>query len=339
MDQNIRVEMDAARVCDAIAKIGYSPAAALMDIIDNSVTAGARRVVVEMDTDPDKTFAVKNNVVAYRVIDDGKGMDADEILNALKLGARADYADDSLSKFGMGLKSAGFSLGTKIQIVSKKTGVLSPISYVDKEVITREGAYVVTRPEMDADAVSEHAAKIADVASGTIIEITGCQNVRQDSASKTLRRLVEQLGVVYYAFLTEEREPLSITLRCTGKPDVAIAPQDILFTDSAKTGFDKETYDMKSPYRVLGDENREVSLQEYGVAEPMVLDAFIFPRDKMKDSAHISTEGSAFNNKNRNLIEVTEPDSDEQSRRISARRTRLLIAQSQRREATESVSN
>lgn len=64
--ENDEVEMDASRVCDAIAKIGYSPASALMDIIDNAVTAGATEVIVEIETDPDKTFAAKNNVVRHR---------------------------------------------------------------------------------------------------------------------------------------------------------------------------------------------------------------------------------------------------------------------------------
>ncbi len=41
--EQIVIDMDAGRVCDAIARIGYSPASALMDLIDNSVTAGRQR--------------------------------------------------------------------------------------------------------------------------------------------------------------------------------------------------------------------------------------------------------------------------------------------------------
>ena len=33
---------NAARVYDALGKIGYSPASALLDMVDNSVSAGAR---------------------------------------------------------------------------------------------------------------------------------------------------------------------------------------------------------------------------------------------------------------------------------------------------------
>lgn len=285
--ENDEVEMDASRVCDAIAKIGYSPASALMDIIDNSVTAGATEVTIEIETDPDKTFAAKNNVVTYRIIDNGKGMNQDKIKDSLKLGSEANYQDNSLSKYGMGLKSAGFSVGTRIQITSKVDDVFSPVSFVDKGVIKEAGRYVVSRLKVDEDSLENYGEKISQYSSGTIVEITGCQNIKQDSAQKTLKRLEEQLGVVYFAFLTKEENPLSITLRCTGKPDIKITPHDILFTELAKTGFDEDNYDMKSPYVVFSE---DVSLQENGVAEPMKLEAVIFPQDQMKTIAQFSEE-------------------------------------------------
>lgn len=283
--ENDEVEMDASRVCDAIAKIGYSPTSALMDIIDNSVTAGATEIIVEIETDPDKTFASKNNVVTYRIIDNGKGMTQEEIKNALKLGSDAKYGADSLSKYGMGLKSAGFSVGTRIQIVSKKEAVYSPVSFVDKDVIREAGRYVVSKLKMDDATIQEYGKKIADYPNGTIIEITGCKNIKQDSAQKTLTKLGEQLGVVYYTFLTQADNPLSITLRCTGKPDVTVVPHDILFTEIAKTEFDEENYDMKSPYIVFSE---AVSLQDSGVEEPMKLEAVIFPQDQMKTIAEFT---------------------------------------------------
>ena len=37
----IEVGFNAARVCEAIARIGYEPHTAILDLVDNSVTAGA----------------------------------------------------------------------------------------------------------------------------------------------------------------------------------------------------------------------------------------------------------------------------------------------------------
>jgi len=52
-EEKISVPMDAGRICDAIAKIGYNPAAAIMDIVDNSITANADVVSIEIEIDLD----------------------------------------------------------------------------------------------------------------------------------------------------------------------------------------------------------------------------------------------------------------------------------------------
>jgi hypothetical protein len=278
MAEQIRIEMDAARVCDAIARIGYSPASALMDIVDNSVTAGATKVIIEIETDSEKAYAAKNNVTAYRVIDNGKGMNDEQILNALKLGSKADYRQNSLSKYGMGLKSAGFSLGSRIQIVSKTNGNYSQISYVDKEEIRQTGAYVVSRMEPSEEILGHCVARLSAYESGTVVEITGSREINHYSAKLTIDKLQERLGVVYYEFLRQEENCLSITLRCTGKPEVEVKPFDILFSEIAQEEFDKDHYEGKLPCRVFRE---EVRLTENEGEAPMILEIMIFPRATM----------------------------------------------------------
>lgn len=277
MAEQIPVEMDAARVCDAIARIGYTPAAALMDIVDNSVTAGATKIIIEIETDQEKTYAAKNNVVVYRVIDNGKGMNDEQILNALKLGSKANYQTNSLSKYGMGLKSAGFSLGSRIQIISKTQSNYSLASYVDKEEIGRAGAYVVSRMKATDDYLTKCEAELSSV-SGTIVEITGSPKISHESAKMTIDKLQERLGVVYYEFLQKEPERLSILIRCTGKPEVDVRPLDILFSDQALGEFDKDLYEGKLPCKVARE---EVKLSDQEDESPMIVEMVIFPQAKM----------------------------------------------------------
>ncbi len=203
--QQIEIPMDAARVCEAIARIGYSPASALMDIIDNSITAGATEIVVEIQKDEDKTYATKNNVVAYSVIDNGKGMENSEIENAFRLGSNADYPEKSLSKYGIGLKSAGFSLGSRIQLISKSQNHWTHINYVDKHEIRKAGKYIVTRVPLSVEYSNECEVSINASASGTIVNISGCQETNHDSAKSTVDRLISQLGVFYYEFLRRKK--------------------------------------------------------------------------------------------------------------------------------------
>ena len=285
--KHIPVDMDASRVCDAIARIGYSPAAALMDIVDNSITAGARRVVIEILTDPEKTHAAKNNVIAYRVIDNGKGMGDGEILNALKLGSSSDYEKDSLSKYGMGLKSAGFSLGSRIQLVSKKNGAYSSVNYVDKDEISEIGKYVVCRERLGKDARRECEDLLWLSRSGTIVTITGSHRTNHDSARNTIEKLHERLRVVYYQFLGKSQDPLTITIKCTGKDDLPVTPFDILFSDIAQEGFDEDTYDCKTPCRVFREAIPLTGEQE---EKPMSLEVVIFPKDSMSTHPSFSDE-------------------------------------------------
>ncbi len=117
--------IDADRLCEGISKIGYRPSAALMDISDNSVAAGAHELSVEMLLHPDANLSTKGGVAAFRVVDDGAGMLDDQVKSALQIGSSRDYPENSLSKFGLGLKSAGFSLGGRICVLSKRQGVLT----------------------------------------------------------------------------------------------------------------------------------------------------------------------------------------------------------------------
>src|SRR5690348_9581494 len=106
---------NAPRVLTAIGKIGYDPVAAILDIADNSVSNGATRVSIKIETEQElRTGPGRRKAVLSRVTitDDGVGMDAERIDNAIALGSEdSDYSEGTLSKFGMGLKSAASSLG------------------------------------------------------------------------------------------------------------------------------------------------------------------------------------------------------------------------------------
>jgi DNA mismatch repair ATPase MutL len=58
--------------------VGYSLETAIADIIDNSITAGARRIEVGI------TIAVTDSILT--VLDDGSGMSEDELVEAMRFG-------------------------------------------------------------------------------------------------------------------------------------------------------------------------------------------------------------------------------------------------------------
>src|SRR5262245_66159428 len=93
------VPPDASGILQAISRIGYQLQEALADLIDNSIDAGARNVLVRFFRDGDRLTDIA-------VVDDGAGMDEETLEEAMRFGSRLKKRGADLSKYGMGLKAA-----------------------------------------------------------------------------------------------------------------------------------------------------------------------------------------------------------------------------------------
>lgn len=94
----------------AIRRIGYTPVSAILDIVDNSIVAKANFIEINIVTQADPKKPLKRIINKTTIIDNGCGVTPERIYNSLTLGLLdSTYEDNSLSKFGFGLKSAGFS--------------------------------------------------------------------------------------------------------------------------------------------------------------------------------------------------------------------------------------
>ncbi|MGV9827847.1 ATP-binding protein [Gordonia sp. NPDC003429] len=75
--------------------------AAIADLVDNSLDADAKRVLIR--------FVLHSGRLSQLlIIDDGKGMDEKLIDAAMQLGHPKDAAEASYGRYGMGLKAASF---------------------------------------------------------------------------------------------------------------------------------------------------------------------------------------------------------------------------------------
>ena len=96
---------------------GYSLETALADLIDNSISAGATEVKIEVETTGEEPWIALS--------DNGSGMDESELIQAMRLGSRNpnDERDpNDLGRFGLGLKSASFSQCRSLTVITKKDG-------------------------------------------------------------------------------------------------------------------------------------------------------------------------------------------------------------------------
>lgn len=151
------------RVFHALGRIGYHPVSALLDIVDNSVSAGATSVLVKVDGKREERSKGQRGrsrsvLNSFSIIDNGWGMDADGLHNALTLGSsKEQYHETTLSKFGMGLKTAASSLGKRLEIISRSNEDLDKVHKVvlDQDLIDQHSKYVYGLAEPTEDDLSE----------------------------------------------------------------------------------------------------------------------------------------------------------------------------------------
>ncbi|OKK12052.1 ATPase [Streptomyces sp. CB02488] len=102
----------AARYVESLTHQGYGFEAAIADLVDNSIDAGARNVVISFLRDDDR-------LVSLLVIDDGHGMGDDALDTAMTVGGREGYDESALGHFGAGLKAASLSHADSLTVISR----------------------------------------------------------------------------------------------------------------------------------------------------------------------------------------------------------------------------
>ena len=118
--------------------MGYSFESAVADIIDNSISAHAKDISVRFPIDPSECYIA--------IYDNGDGMTAEELFDAMKYGSeskRDGRADDDLGRFGLGLKAASLSQCRRLTVASKKNGVVSAFVWDLDVVEQRRDWYVI----------------------------------------------------------------------------------------------------------------------------------------------------------------------------------------------------
>ncbi|MGO4604629.1 ATP-binding protein [Terrabacter sp. 2YAF2] len=138
------VPPDTTRVIEGFRDTGYTFEAAIADIIDNSIGPGeASNVAVTLGLD-----AAGNAVV--EVIDDGVGMDLDRLENAMRYGAERQANPNSLSKFGLGLKTASTQFCRRLLVVSRPRGASTSFAAAwDLDTVATTGNWVLEHDEAD----------------------------------------------------------------------------------------------------------------------------------------------------------------------------------------------
>lgn len=271
-------KINADRICEAISQIGYNPSAAILDLVDNSVDAKAETIKIRLHIKEGMSVNNRQNVHKIQILDGGHGMSVDSIEKALDLGSAVEYENNSLSKYGLGLKSAGFSLGRRVEVVSKLSGQNhSKMFFLDRDVIRDNGfGYCIE------DVAQSDSELISSLDSGTLVSIENIVYTSRVSAKKIMADIVSRAGVIYFEYLNANEVAFTVEIvDSTGEviKTKSVEPHDILFWDDSLESFEKESYNGKQPCKVL-DTDFENPLNPEGAK--VVVKASIFPKNQMK---------------------------------------------------------
>ena len=163
MSKLVERKFPARALLTGLRAIGYSFSTAVADIIDNSISAGATEIRVFSDPLVDNPY--------FCILDNGCGMNSDELDNAMLPGSdREDKLDSELElgRFGLGLKSASLSQCREFIVASKKFGKIRAMSF-DLDVIEAENNLMLK--VLDADEISAlpHIDRLDAFKTGTLV--------------------------------------------------------------------------------------------------------------------------------------------------------------------------
>jgi hypothetical protein len=127
------VEPHADALIESLRALGYTPASAIADLIDNSISAGARTIWLDF------TWAGESSRISVR--DDGRGMALDVLVSALRPGSLSPTAareKNDLGRFGLGLKTASFSQCRRVTVATRSSGESLAIRRWDLDYVSQQ---------------------------------------------------------------------------------------------------------------------------------------------------------------------------------------------------------
>jgi hypothetical protein len=200
--RRITVQPSAARLTGSLRDVGYDFPSAVADLVDNSLAAGASRVEVEIE------FAGADSRVL--IADDGCGMTANGLAEALRFGSRRVYVDGDLGRYGLGLKTASLSQCRTVTIMSKRPGSsLTSIRQLDLDLIAEWDEWLIVDPGRTT--TSERCLELLNRGFSTIVAWENLDRVlpeeRPDGGwakrrmEGLIRRTSEHLGMVFHRFI------------------------------------------------------------------------------------------------------------------------------------------
>lgn len=193
----------APQLIESMRSIGYSFETAIADLVDNSISANAKKIDI---------FLTPGSNPKLIIFDNGCGMDEKELEEALRYGSKNpidERNDVDLGRFGLGLKSASLSQCRKLVVASKKNEKISCFSW-DIDLVYEKKGWVIV------EYIKEEINKLPminlfnNVDSGTYVllqnfdRISSSTSNLENTITNYMSTTMDHLALVFHRFLEDK---------------------------------------------------------------------------------------------------------------------------------------
>ena len=247
----------APTLMESTRAIGYSIEAAIADIIDNSIAAGAGRIDIDF-------FPIGQSYIS--ILDNGTGMTEAELISAMQYGSRSPLEvrdENDLGRYGLGMKTASLSQCRILTVISKKNGAVSGCRWDLNHVKQSESWSLIVLDEHEM-AVLPNYDKLCAWSTGTIViwqDLDKFAVGEKDIAEAFNRKMAlirEHLSLVFHRYLSGEPGLKKLDIRMN---DLSITPQDPFLvkksTQLMVDTFEFSVKDIDSTMTILNEQIRK----------------------------------------------------------------------------------
>lgn len=226
----------APTLIESTRAIGYSLEVAVADIIDNSIAAGASKVDLFF-------FPVDKEYVA--ILDNGRGMDDEEITTAMRYGSKNpmdERSKDDLGRFGLGLKTASLSQCRCLTVVTKREDILLGRRW-DIDYVANNGKWTLLILDEDEILQLPHVEELLKYDSGTVVIWQNLDRLKageinfEQALGRKIDVVREHLSLVYHRYLAGEVGLKKIEIQIN---NVKIEPIDPFLPSKSVQAMDDE---------------------------------------------------------------------------------------------------
>lgn len=192
----------APALIESMRSIGYSFESAIADLLDNSISANAKNIEIDIETDEEPYLTI---------LDDGTGMSDLKLEEAMRYGSKnpiEEREENDLGRFGLGMKSASLSQCRRMIVVSKKDSKITAFSW-DLDYIIKTNSWLLRGYSETEIKKLPNVDKLLKQKSGTLIYLDNFDRVKKSTndLSRTLInnmvRTEEHIALVFHRFIEE----------------------------------------------------------------------------------------------------------------------------------------